>query len=497
MHSHRLLVLAAAAVYASAQIISESIPPALQPAQNSTTSTPDVPSNLTDTGTIGQTVGLVDQKAGAPTDATPPGLPQAPTMVTAVDGELVTKNIPDSNSTDVPQGAGRRASSASAYYLVFNGTATNDAAIEGTAYLTFTVVSNSSYAQGLDECFTFCDETDGCVFLNLYYEFNNPLLDFVFSEKSNLKCVGDVHTAVEKTNYGGQQLAPLPSGATYIQDSSGYAPLQARSAPEPAPPEGYQLVFGPISAANTAPGYMGFAFIDKYDPSACAQLCNQRQPDAVGGACKYFNIWRALVEGVPTTYTCAMYYISTDASTALNTGQGSLNVTLSCGYERISSLTDGGFEAFTCKDNGDFCFDAVAPAWVGTSPTGGEMDATVFHYAPYAHTGWGVGLLGCAFGSDSEPGTLTPVLGELQPGRKYVVQFFYSSTYSGVKLEAAAFAQVWWNGVLAGSVSVGFSPWKYFELTVTALGGGKDVLLFKGGKAPAYTFMDDVYLFLA
>jgi hypothetical protein len=36
------------------------------------------------------------------------------------------------------------------------------------------------------------------VFVNLYYEFNY-LLDFVFSEKSNLECAayGDVHTAAE------------------------------------------------------------------------------------------------------------------------------------------------------------------------------------------------------------------------------------------------------------------------------------------------------------
>lgn len=139
--------------------MSDTTPPALYAAPNSITSTPDVPNNITDTDTIGHTVGMVDQKAGATTDAKP-GLEQAPTMVTAVDGKLMTQNISDSNSTDMPQGAGRRASSD--YYMVFNGTATNDAAIVGTAYLTFTVVSNSSYAQGLEECFIFCDKTDGC-----------------------------------------------------------------------------------------------------------------------------------------------------------------------------------------------------------------------------------------------------------------------------------------------------------------------------------------------
>lgn len=61
---------------------------------------------------------------------------------------------------------------------------------------------------------------------------------------------------------------------------------------------------------------MGFAFIDKYDVNACAALCNTRGADPNGGACQYFNIWRALVNGVPTTYTCSM------VNTLLNTCSG-------------------------------------------------------------------------------------------------------------------------------------------------------------------------------
>jgi hypothetical protein len=52
--------------------------------------------------------------------------------------------------------------------------------------------------------------------------------------------------------------------------------------------------------------YMGFVFLDRYDVSACALECNKRSPDPVGGACQYFNIWRAVVNGTPTTYTCSM-----------------------------------------------------------------------------------------------------------------------------------------------------------------------------------------------
>lgn len=51
---------------------------------------------------------------------------------------------------------------------------------------------------------------------------------------------------------------------------------------------------------------MGFAFLDKYDVDACAQLCNARGADPNGGGCAYFNIWRAVMRGIPTTYTCSM-----------------------------------------------------------------------------------------------------------------------------------------------------------------------------------------------
>ncbi|KAJ7759227.1 hypothetical protein B0H16DRAFT_1819759 [Mycena metata] len=489
MLPRRLFFLSAAILCVSAEY---TLAPALQAAQDSAsanTTATDAPTtdaqNLTDVATIVRTVTLVDQKSGVPANDTPPGLPQAPTMLTVLDGEIMVSAVDVSNSTD----AGPRRRAASDYELLFNGTEANDTAIHGTAYLTYTLVSNASYAQGLDECEAFCENTEGCVFLNLYYEFNNELLDFVFPQNSNLRCVlyGDVHTAAEKAT---QQ----PSEATNIQHSSGYA----SALKEPTVPEGYELVFGPISAANNAPGYMGYAFLSKYNPSACAKLCNERGPDASGGACKYFNIWRALVFGLPTTYVCAMYSIPTDVSTALNAGQGPLAVTRSRGYARISYIADGGFEAYSCPDGADFCFAETAPGWNGTSAPGGYFDATIFHYSSYAHTGAGVALLGCAFGSDGQMGTLTatgPLRG-LKPGRSYAVQFFYASTYSGADLEKNAFVEVWWNGALAGSVPVGFSPWAYFAVSVVAVGGGNDVLQLKGGGAPAYSFIDDVYLFL-
>ena len=51
---------------------------------------------------------------------------------------------------------------------------------------------------------------------------------------------------------------------------------------------------------------MGFVLLDRYDVVACARECSKRDSDPVGGACHYFNIWRAVIDGVPTTYTCSM-----------------------------------------------------------------------------------------------------------------------------------------------------------------------------------------------
>lgn len=97
------------------------------------------------------------------------------------------------------------------------------------------------------------------VFANLYYEYNNALLDWVFNEQSNLKCAvyADVHTAVEKINFGGQQLEPLPAPLVYIQNSSGYS---SKSLVDPPAPEGYDLVFGPVDGANNAPGVCSHLF---------------------------------------------------------------------------------------------------------------------------------------------------------------------------------------------------------------------------------------------
>ncbi|KAJ7509561.1 hypothetical protein B0H11DRAFT_2184145 [Mycena galericulata] len=492
----RLIALAALLVSVTALV-----PPGLQGSLNQAPANTTAPT--TDVDLIAQTAGEVDQKTSGPIDA-PPNAAVPPTTVTALDGTIVNTTIAGASTSttrrreiDIGRFGKRQAGQ---YVELFAPLAAgvHDASIEGTAYLTYTVVNNATY--NIDDCLAFCDTVDGCEFVNLYYEFNNFLLDFVFSQESNLKCAayGDIHNATEKTNFGGQASYPQVGNETvpltFITQSSGWA---AKELTDPATPDGYELVFGPTDGANNAPGYMGFAFIDKYDVGACASLCNGRGADPAGGVCQFFNIWRALVDGVPTTYTCAMltlvlqYFLVADESTAVNFGQGDLVVTLSRGYSRISAATDGGFEGFTECD--DFCFDTSYANWIGTSSPGGDEDATIFFFPPYAHTGHGSGLLGAAFGDDALSGTLTPAAPlTTESGKNYVVQVFVSNDFSGQPIEDPAFVDVLWNGVRVGGVT-GFQH--YTPLQVSVVGTGKDVLAFRGGDAPAWSFIDDVSVF--
>ncbi|KAF7342434.1 hypothetical protein MVEN_01832600 [Mycena venus] len=157
-----------------------------------------------------------------------------------------------------------------------------------------------------------------------------------------------------------------------------------------------------------------------------------------------------------------MYYLIADESTAVNFGQGSLVVTLSCSYACKSALIDGGFEGYTGCD--DFCFTASYVNWIGTSPSGGTLDAPIF-YAPYAHTGHSSGLLGSASSVDNKIGTLKPA----QPlttdaSANYVVQCFMSSAFSGSQLEAAAKVDIMWNGVRVGTS--GFMEYAFVQVPV-------------------------------
>jgi hypothetical protein len=238
---------------------------------------------------------------------------------------------------------------------------------------------------------------------------------------------------------------------------------------------------------------MGFAFLDRYDVDACAHECNTRGADSNGGACQYFNIWRAVVNGNPTTYTCSMYFIVADASSATNTGQGDLKVTFSRGYKRINYVIDGGFEGYPC--NTGFCYATSYVNWIGTSPPGGTLDATIFSYPPYAHAGHGSGLLGSASGVDALPGTLTPAAPlATQAGKHYTITFFQASSYSGPFYEANAFIDILWNGNIVATIRPGYQNWSFYQFNVVA--AGKDVLAFHGGMAPSWSFIDDIAVFI-
>lgn len=259
----------------------------------------------------------------------------------------------------------------------------------------------------------------------------------VFGEKSNLACAlyGDIHTAAEKTNFGGQQQKPLPEPLTQIRQSTGWA---LRAFPTPDTPAGYSPASGPLNAANEAPAYMvslrssltssfsfssahclvfsfvfrlpqGFNFISSYDPQACADLCASRGADPVFGQCQAFNIWRAVVAGIPTTYTCSFYGLPLDSSTSTNKGQGDLKVTYSRMYNRQNLLINGGFEGNAANDwamTGNFIY-------FGTDSS-------------LAHSGTGYAANGDTNrpfqGSFTSKHPLATV-----PGKTYQIQFWYQN----------------------------------------------------------------------
>ncbi|KAJ7648014.1 hypothetical protein FB45DRAFT_895035 [Roridomyces roridus] len=498
MPSTRFLALAALFISASASTI---VPPAQRGTPWSPTA--EVTHLMTDMDSVVSTISSVNQKTGASAEAAPSD-DVPPVAVTALDGTALNATVADVTSSTSTR---RRSSPLLArepaepfvkrtrsYTQVFSGQApgVEDAYVDGTAYLTYKLVNNGTY--NVQECLDFCDSVDGCQFVNLYYEFNNPLLDFLFPQLSNLKCAAyaDFHNATEKTNKGGIHptnpfgIVGLP---TKIGQSGGWACTEESNPPTPT---GYDLVFGPTNGANNAPGYMGFAFLDRYDVQACADLCNSRGYDPVGGVCQYFNIWRAVVKGTPTTYTCSMYYIPADASSATNTGQGDLAVTLSRGYQRKTVVVDGGFEGFGCAD--DFCFAASYANWIGTTPTGGDLDATIFYFTTYAHTGHSSALLGAANGDDSLSGSISPAKAlSTTKGANYVIQVFVANNFSDDVSEAGAFVDVFWNGKKVGSV-VGYQGYTPAQFNV--VGTGKDTLTFTGAGAPAWSFIDDVFVAL-
>jgi len=135
--------------------------------------------------------------------------------------------------------------------------------------------------------------------------------------------------------------------------------------------------------------------------------------------------------------------------------------------------------------------------WKGLSPSFGYFDATIFHYAPYARTGHGVALLGSADARDPFPGVLTPSKAlETEAGKTYSLQFWLNSDFSGPYFQAGTFVEIHWNGEMVDSIKPGYSHWTFHQYD-NLVAQGNDVLQFRGGKAPAWNFIDDVKVYLA
>ena len=153
-----------------AAVTADIVPPGQQGVPYSLNNTLDLSGTATDINAIETTVGEVNQKTGVDVNAVP-NLEVAETNVTAIDGtpvnttvSSVTDSAPSRRSFQ-KRGLSRRSKrDTDVYHQVFAGTGpaggfVNDASIEGTAYLTYTVVSNATY--NVDACLTFCTSIPG------------------------------------------------------------------------------------------------------------------------------------------------------------------------------------------------------------------------------------------------------------------------------------------------------------------------------------------------
>lgn len=177
-----LLSLTSLSVLIAATNASKPSPEAVLASSGATPADPS--SSVTDSSLIASTAQNVDQTSSVPSN-TPPSQSVASTTVTATDGDIASNATASRRSLAPESWIPRQnkgnvvlASRSNADYVQVFGPATNgpDASIQGTAYLTYRLVSNSTY--NIDACLNACSSTAGCVFANLYYEYNNPLYDW-------------------------------------------------------------------------------------------------------------------------------------------------------------------------------------------------------------------------------------------------------------------------------------------------------------------------------
>lgn len=163
----------AATLATAANITVQVTPPALKGAPATTNNTLDTTGSYTDASSIVSTVNVVNQKSGA-TDSSPPGQAAASTVITADNGQLTTSgSLRRREKTLGHSSRGLNKGNIAkrlpyGFTQVFTGLkpGDHDASIEGTAYLTYSLVPNSTY--NVDACLDFCDQVDGCGKFHLY-----------------------------------------------------------------------------------------------------------------------------------------------------------------------------------------------------------------------------------------------------------------------------------------------------------------------------------------
>jgi hypothetical protein len=129
---------------------------------------------------------VVDQKTGPAPDEAPDQ--PANTTITAMDGQLVdnvlvtttttTSNGDSRRRRTIPGRLARRVQYDGDYQQVFDGTGTGtsdrDGSIQGSAYLTYTLINNSTY--NVDACLNFCDSVNGC---GMFFSSDFDLLNLI------------------------------------------------------------------------------------------------------------------------------------------------------------------------------------------------------------------------------------------------------------------------------------------------------------------------------
>ena len=205
-------------------------------------------------------------------------------------------------------------------------------------------------------------------------------------------------------------------------------------------------------------------------------------------------------------FSCPPKYDTvTDASTATNTGQGTLLVTNSRGYSRVSAVQDGSFQDFTCivtASNG--CPFAPSAFWTRVFTVGNDF-ILVNNFPAHSGTSSALFFFDSAEaieGQTDVPSTLayTPKL-KVVPGAQYLLSFFFTPNSFGPTSGSDTLISVLWNGadvldVKEPANSDISQSLTFLNAQVVVTATGNDTLVFQNGAAdPHQMYLDDIALF--